>query len=95
MSKLEEARVRLAAWYRVSMLGEAAALLVDLDPDGRASPSDVRQRAHRLKGSGASFGFPDVTALAAKVEEAPEEQLNERARELVALLLHHGQAHTP
>lgn len=34
---------------------------------------EVRRLAHQLKGSGGSYGFPEITAAAAKVEDAARE----------------------
>lgn len=35
----------------------------------------MRRMAHALRGSGSTYGFPDVTAAAARVEEASEADL--------------------
>lgn len=54
-----------------------------------ASPGgtdQIRRLAHQLRGSGASYGFPEVTAHAARVEDAPPAELAARTRELITHL---------
>jgi DNA-binding response OmpR family regulator len=46
----------------------------------------VRRLAHQLRGTGASFGFPGVTARASEVEEAAPERLEAATRALIAHL---------
>ena len=46
----------------------------------------IRRLAHQLRGTGASFGYPGVTARAAEVEEATAARLAEATRALIAHL---------
>lgn len=52
------------------------------------SEDTIRRVAHSLKGSGASYGFPEVTEAAASVENAPPGELLARLADLLILL--HG-----
>jgi DNA-binding response OmpR family regulator len=54
------------------------------------SPADreaLRRIAHQLRGSGAAYGHPQVTSLAAVMEEASPEALSSAARRLIEHLL--------
>jgi CheY-like chemotaxis protein/HPt (histidine-containing phosphotransfer) domain-containing protein len=46
----------------------------------------IRSIAHALRGSGGTYGFPDVTTAAGNVEFASDEDLPERTRELIEVL---------
>ncbi|MBR9990174.1 MAG: response regulator [Gemmatimonadetes bacterium] len=48
--------------------------------------SEVHAIAHALRGSGATYGFPDVTAAASAVESASEDEFHERTQDLIAAL---------
>ncbi|MFQ6604887.1 MAG: response regulator [Fidelibacterota bacterium] len=50
------------------------------------SLKSIRRIAHILRGSGGTFGFPEVTALAAKVEEAEDKDLPAALTALMQLL---------
>jgi HPt (histidine-containing phosphotransfer) domain-containing protein len=92
MSRLGSVRERLSGRYRASLRAEAAEIQAQLT----AGPIDVAQmneRAHKLKGSGASFGFPDITAAATQVEKATPEALADAVEGLLALLIEHGASH--
>jgi diguanylate cyclase (GGDEF)-like protein len=43
--------------------------ILELDPSESGSLHAVRLEAHRLKGSGGSYGFPTISTLAAQMEE--------------------------
>ncbi|MBI1730788.1 response regulator [Candidatus Acetothermia bacterium] len=43
--------------------------ILELDPSESGSLHAVRVEAHRLKGSGGSYGFPTISTLAAQMEE--------------------------
>lgn len=64
----------LRAWYRDRLPARIAALecaragLGRQDPDALAA---VRRIAHQLHGSGATYGFPEISEAAQAVEEAP------------------------
>ncbi len=47
---------------------------------------DLRRLAHALKGSGATFGFPEITESAKEVEQADDEHLAEASRNLLRVL---------
>ncbi len=52
----------------------------------RAARKRVRSIAHSLKGSGGTYGFPEITAAAAAVEAAPDAGLRDALDALVAIL---------
>ena len=56
---------------------------LDHDP---AAAARVRAAAHSLKGSGGTYGFPEISAAAAAVEEAPDADLGTRVEALLAAL---------
>lgn len=62
---------------------EAAAATVTTDT---ASSERARRIAHALRGSGGTYGFPEVSHAAAAVEDATETELPGHLRELLALL---------
>lgn len=68
---------RRALPARITALGEARA----------AGDRDaIHGIAHALRGSGATYGFPQVTAAAGAVESADGEELLARADDLIAVL---------
>jgi len=79
----------LRTWYRNRLPARIAALesarggLVRRDFE---SISSVRRIAHQLRGSGATYGFPDISAAARTLEEAPEESLLDPVNSLVETL---------
>ena len=71
---------RLKAHYGISLrrrLETLESLLQGVDaPTGSAEvQQEARQIAHTLKGSGATYGFEDLSRVAAEAETAPEENL--------------------
>lgn len=68
----------LSLWYREALLSRASqldALIPDL-LEGEADPrTDARAVAHELRGSGGTFGYPQVTAAARAVEECGGDRL--------------------
>ncbi|HSJ23980.1 MAG TPA: response regulator [Longimicrobiales bacterium] len=80
---------RQALASRIAELDEALALLRD-DYASGADEADaaarIRRIAHSLRGSGGTYGFPQVSALAAAAEDAAPDGLQERAAHLLALL---------
>ena len=50
------------------------------------SEASLRRLAHSLRGSGATYGFAEISDLAARVEEAPLEKLRPRVDEFIGLL---------
>lgn len=50
------------------------------------SAASLRRMAHALRGSGGTYGFPEITEAAAAVEDAPDTELDSRASSLIDLL---------
>jgi len=79
----------LRAWYRsrlparISALEEAKTALSRRDPDAVES---LRRIAHVLRGSGATYGFPEISESARALEEAAEEELLVPVKSLLATL---------
>src|SRR6185436_5396269 len=79
----------LKTWYRNRLPARIAALEVarrgvtQRDPEGVAS---ARRLAHQLRGSGATYGYPEVSAAARVAEEVPEEGLSESLETLIGTL---------
>jgi diguanylate cyclase (GGDEF)-like protein len=46
----------------------------------------IRRLAHTIRGSGTTYGFPEITAAAAKVEDAKQNDLIDALEELLAIL---------
>jgi CheY-like chemotaxis protein len=74
---------RRALGARIDALAGALALLPGEPAEARAS---IRRIAHSLRGSGATYGFPEVSQAAAAVEESGAAELAAHAGELLALL---------
>lgn len=66
---------------RIDALEEAAAALPD-----PGSAEAARRVAHTLKGSGGTYGFPEVTEAAARAEDASDAELGAAIAELVEVL---------
>ncbi len=81
----------LTRWYldtlldRASELENALGLLVG-DDDRLTTIDTIRRIAHALRGSGATYGYPQITATAAAVDDAPDNDIEERTRQLIASL---------
>jgi diguanylate cyclase (GGDEF)-like protein len=79
----------LREWYTQHLVARLDALLAAkeafLAGDVTAADS-IRRIAHTVKGSGATYGFPEVTAAAATVDHAPDELLLERLESLVEVI---------
>jgi CheY-like chemotaxis protein len=73
----------LRTLYRQALPARIAALEAACGTDDVEA---IRGIAHALRGSGATYGFPAVTAVAGAVESAPAEELMGRTRELIAVL---------
>ena len=81
MDKLtEDFRLRLGE--RIDALDAARAMLGH-DPASRALARNI---AHALKGSGGTYGFPEISAVAGGVEAAPDGELAERLDALLVVL---------
>jgi HPt (histidine-containing phosphotransfer) domain-containing protein len=72
----------------VAALPQRARLLAELRSNG--SIEELARQAHQLKGAGGGYGFPEITAAGAELQEACREQsaaaIDERLAELLALL---------
>ena len=75
--------------YRDALVGrivalKAAQMVFEANQSGAAA--SIKEIAHMLKGSGGTYGFPEITTAAAALEHAPEEQLLTRLDELLVLM---------
>ena len=79
----------LADFYLANLPPQAEALglaIADLDADVEGAGESVRRITHQLKGSGTTYGFPQVTDLAKEVLASSDEDLLPMARKLLDLL---------
>lgn len=82
-------REGLRTWYRNAMRGRVAELealrpaLASREPGARRS---VRALGQELRGSGGSFGFPQVTEMGALLEEGPDAFVSRHVEGALALL---------
>jgi CheY-like chemotaxis protein len=73
----------LRTLYRQALPARIAALEAACGAD---DVDAIRGIAHALRGSGATYGFPSVTAAAGAVESASAEELVTRTHDLIAVL---------
>lgn len=73
----------LQSRYRQALPSRIAALEHARDS---GADSEVLAIAHALRGSGATYGFPEVTAAAAALEAATADELRERTDDLLEAL---------
>jgi len=73
----------LRSLYRRALPARIGAL-----ESARAAADDdaARRVAHALRGSGGTYGFPEISTAAAAVEDADDASLHARLDELIALL---------
>lgn len=79
----------LQQFYRGAVGDQVTALehaLLQLESGAASAEETVRQLAHTLKGSGSSYGFPEVSFAAGVAERAPSGELWSKGRELVEIL---------
>jgi diguanylate cyclase (GGDEF)-like protein len=74
---------REALHARIEALGSAGRLLDEGDEEAADS---IRRLAHSLKGSGGTYGFPEISNVAAIVESASDDQLRKSLDELMTVL---------
>lgn len=92
-NRLERVQARLQKVFRTKLPLRRAALVEacerwrEGDPEAAAT---LRRLAHQLHGSGGSFGFHDISSVAAVVEQASDDDLLETTAELIVLLKKHG-----
>ena len=71
---------RSALHARIEAL-ETAATTMDADPAG--SLATIRRLAHSLRGSGTTFGYPQITEAAVALEDAEPEEVPALLRDLI------------
>ncbi len=79
----------LQQFYRGAVGDQVTALehaLLQLESGASSAEETVRQLAHTLKGSGSSYGFPEVSFAAGVAERASAGELWSKGRELVNIL---------
>ncbi len=82
-------RAELQRWYREAMgrrVQELTALRNRLEAGNRAACDEARKIGMSLRGSGATFGFPQITELATPVEIARDEDVLRRVEGLISEL---------
>jgi len=87
---LKPDRERLRAWYRQAMArraDELRALREGLVARDASACDDARAVGQALRGSGATFGFPDLTAVAGLVERSSDKDILRRTEGLIEHLL--------
>ncbi len=76
----------LKTYYRGSLKSRIESLEAVRESLARRDPEaveSVRRTAHSLKGTGASYGFPEVTRAAKAVLEAPDTEVSETAAAMI------------
>jgi diguanylate cyclase (GGDEF)-like protein len=79
----------LRTWYRERLPARIAALeaaRAELSRPGSEALDSIRRIAHLLRGSGGTYGFPEITESACRVEEAPAEALEAPLQTLIETL---------
>jgi len=82
MDELKE-YYRNALRARIEALESARKSYLNDDADALDT---IRRIAHSLKGSGGTYGFPEVSEAAGKVEEAPDDSVHPALTELLGIL---------
>lgn len=79
----------LKRWYREGLAARINALETageELRSNSSEAAESIRRIAHSLRGSGGTYGFPEITAAAAAIEDAEEEDLEDRLGTLLKSL---------
>ena len=79
----------LRTWYRERLPARIAALesaREELDRSGADALGSIRRIAHMLRGSGGTYGFPEVSDSARQLEEAAPENLRSALAGLIGTL---------
>lgn len=84
--KLEEAKARLRQRYLDGFPAKIAVLEAAKDCASDAEAAAIRRLAHQISGSAASFGYPELGAIAKSTELASSTELSEEADKLLAHL---------
>ena len=74
---------RKALVERIKALKAGRTALVAQEP---TAASTIKHMGHTLKGSGGTYGFPDISKVAASVVDADQAQLLDRLDALLALV---------
>jgi HPt (histidine-containing phosphotransfer) domain-containing protein len=88
-SRMERVRAQLRGTYLAGLptwiqkIEDARAACSGDAPEGEAA---LRGLGHQLKGSGAAYGFPEISTLGDQLEAAPSEALDDAAVALIAWL---------
>jgi diguanylate cyclase (GGDEF)-like protein len=88
---MQEARRRLRRSYLEGLTSKIEALdslRAELEAGRGDAPERVRRLAHQLSGSGGSYGFPDISTAAQRVEVAADGELGRQLEALVGQLRH-------
>ncbi len=75
---------RVALAKRIDALEPARVALLEGEPG--AAADTIRQIAHQLKGSGSTYGYPEITAAAEALQNAPEKEILARLDALLVIL---------
>ena len=79
----------LQKWYREGLDSRIEALVAakkGLATGDQEVQESLRRIAHALRGSGATYGFPQITEAGAELEDAPDDQLAEKTENLIEIL---------
>ena len=69
---------------RIEALEPARVALLEGEPG--AAADTIRQIAHQLKGSGSTYGYPEITAAAETLQNAQEKEIPARLDALLVIL---------
>ncbi len=75
--------------YRDALVGRIIGLKatrIALEAGESGAGASIKELAHMLKGSGGTYGFPEITTAAAALEQAHEDELLERLDELLVFM---------
>lgn len=85
----------LTLWYQRSLSDKVGRLKTHIDALVASTPNaeaTLRREVHSLRGSGTTFGFPQITEAAGLAEDAPSAGLLARTQELIYVLRHAADA---
>ena len=74
---------RAAMAMRIDVLEPAKVALLEGEP---GTADTIRQIAHQLKGSGSTYGYPEITAAAEALQNAQEKEIPARLDALLVIL---------
>ncbi len=74
---------RAAMAKRINALEPARVALLEGEP---GTADTIRQIAHQLKGSGSTYGYPGITAVAEALQNAQEKEIPARLDALLVIL---------